>query len=76
MTFQVLVAGTKCMPGIGSLFEPLLKGRTVLGVLRLVFISTVGFVVHHCKAASQLRKSSLTTHLLNNAVDIPVLYIN
>mmetsp|Transcript_8200 Transcript_8200/g.19595 ORF Transcript_8200/g.19595 Transcript_8200/m.19595 type:complete len:338 (-) Transcript_8200:114-1127(-) len=51
---DVLVAGTKCMPGIGSLFEPLLKGRTVLGVL----------------------KSSLTTHLLNNAVDIPVLYIN
>ncbi|CAE7589178.1 tas [Symbiodinium pilosum] len=51
---DVLVAGTKCMPGIGNLFEPFLKGRTVLGVL----------------------KSSLTTHLLNNAVDIPVLYIN
>ena len=33
--WQVLVAGTKCMPGIGSLFEPFLKGRTVLGVLHL-----------------------------------------
>ncbi|CAJ1371520.1 unnamed protein product [Effrenium voratum] len=51
---DVLVAGTKCMPGIGTYFDSLLKGRTVVGVL----------------------KSSLTTHLLNNAVEVPVLYIN
>lgn len=51
---DVLVAGTKAMPGIGSFIENMMKGRTVMGVL----------------------KSSLTVHLLNNAVEIPVLYIN
>jgi len=51
---DVLVAGTKAMPGIGSWVENFMKGRTVMGVL----------------------KSSLTVHLLNNAVELPVLYIN
>lgn len=51
---DVLVAGTKAMPGIGSWVENFMKGRTVMGVL----------------------KSSLTVHLLNNAVEVPVLYIN
>ena len=72
------------MPGIGNLFEPFLKGRTVLGVLNLVFIRfcvTVYIVMVYISIDTSakllpLRKSSLTTHLLNNAVDIPVLYIN
>eukprot|EP00913_Durusdinium_trenchii_P006720 g6316.t1 len=32
---DVLVAGTKAMPGIGSFIENMMKGRTVMGVLTL-----------------------------------------